>query len=71
MKKTMMALSVAAVASLGMFSVMPMANADSGGSDVKCKNNQTYNVKKGKCTKTTGATSYSPGHMHKHPMASQ
>jgi|GEM_PF-6286671 len=68
MKKTIIALSVAAVASMGMFSIAPLANAASSNSHSACGPTQTYNVKKGKCTKTRGATSYGPGHMHKHMM---
>lgn len=69
MKKTIIALSIAGVASLGMFSIAPSANAASSNSHSACTPGQTYNVKKGKCTKTRGATSYSG--MHKHHMMSQ
>jgi hypothetical protein len=64
MKKTIIALSVAAMASMGMFSIAPSANAASSNHSA-CRPDQTYNVKKGKCTKTRGATIYGGGHMHK------
>jgi hypothetical protein len=50
---------------MGMFSIAPLANAASSNSHSACGPAQTYNVKKGKCTKTRGATMYSGHHMHK------
>ena len=64
MKKTIIALSVAAVASMGMFSIAPSANAASSNSHSACGPAQTYNVKKGKCTRTA----HRGHHMHKHMM---
>lgn len=64
MKKTIIALSVATVAAMGMFSIAPSANA-AGIGHYNCKGGQSYDVKKGKCIVTVGATSYSPT-MHKH-----
>ena len=66
MKKTIIALSVATVASMGMLSIAPSANARGIG-HFDCKGGDSYDVMKGKCIATVGATSYSPMmFMYKH-----
>ena len=69
MKITSILLTVAALSAFGMASI-PSASAQAApavsAQHPECKDGFSYDVKKGKCAPTVGATSYSPKVMHKH-----
>ena len=69
MKITSILLTVAAISAFGMASI-PSASAQAApavsAQHPECKGGYSYDVKKGKCAPTVGATSYSPTHHKKH-----
>ncbi len=66
MKITSVLLTAAVVSMLGVSASVPSAYARGTG-HYNCKGGDSYDVMKGKCIATTGATAYSPNRaMHKH-----
>ncbi|MDP8996859.1 MAG: hypothetical protein M3O03_07635 [Pseudomonadota bacterium] len=74
MKVTSILLTIALVSTCGVASIpsasaqaTPPATGAQGNGQHDCKGGLTYDVMKGKCIPTVGATSYSPTRtMHKH-----